>query len=301
MLRSISIRATLVRLSLAFLLGLVGLCQTFPCSAQTGDAKAAPKKTITLNTLSMEVNALQALGQFQLDKGQLERIQKFGEESAQKERTRQPAKASKEYRDKMVALRKALQDAKDGDLIEKLNDEVDALHEKEKPTLDDRVDITDAARKRATEAYRLLKPGQIAAYLGRIAESVADPLDRLLDATEDVREMKDDEWKAQGNEIADDISRIAVGLDAVRSKRVSEQVSAFLARARGLSKVEFQKQQGELEKAARKIVGDIPAEVLLRNQVELDLATLISNPRLPQASRAMIKLFSEPNSQTSKK
>ena len=298
MLRSISNRATLVRLSFAFVLALVGLCQTFPCAAQTGDTKAAPK-TITLNTLSMEVNALQALSQFQLDKDQLERLQKFGEEAAQKERTRQPAKASKEYRDKLVALRKALQDAKDGDLIQKLNEEVNTLHEKEKPTLDDRVDITEAARKRAAEAYRLLKPGQVAAYLGRIAENVADPLDHLLDAMKDVREMKDDEWKAQGSEIADDISRIAVGLDAVKAKRVSEQVSALLARARGLSKVEFQKQQGELEKAARKIVGDIPAEVLLRNQVELDLATLISNPRLPQASRAMIKLFSEP--QTSKK
>ena len=300
MLRSISNRARLLRFSLAFVLGLVGLCQTFPCSAQPGDAKAAPK-TITLNTLSMEVNALQALSQFQLDKVQLERFQKFGEESAQKERTRKPAKASKEYRDKMVALRKALQDAKDGDLIQKLNEEVDVLHEKEKPTVDDRVDITEAARKHAVEAYRLLKPGQVAAYLGRIAENIADPVDRLLDAMEDVREMKDDEWKAQGKEIADDISRIAAGLDAVKSKRVSEQVSAFLARARGLSKVEFQKQQGDLEKAASKIVGDIPAEVLLKNQVELDLATLISNPRLPQASRAMLKVVSDTKTQTSKK
>jgi hypothetical protein len=272
-----------------------------PCiTAQQGEVKA-PAKTITINSLSMEVNALQSLHQLQLDKGQLEKLQKWAEESIQKDQQRKPGKASAEYREKMAALRKALQEAKDGDLIARLNDEVDALHKKEKPTVDDRVEITEAARKRVSEAYRLLKVGQIAAYLGQVADSVNDPIDRLQDALEDVRNMNEEDWQAERNEIADDISRIAVGLDPAKTKKMSTQIAALLARSRGLSKAEFQKQQADLEAAALKIVGDISPEIVLRHQVELELATLLSNPRTPMACRALLKTTTETKTPPSKK
>jgi hypothetical protein len=264
------------------------------------DAKAAPK-TITLNSLSMEVNALQTLHQLRLDKTQLEKLQKWAEESAAKDQQRKPGKASAEFRDKLTALRKALQDAKDGDLIAKLTDEVAALEEKEKPTLDDRVETTDAARKRAAEAYRLLKAGQAAAYLGQIADSVIDPIDQFLDALEEVRGMNEEDWKDQRSEIAESISRAAVGLDEAKAKRISPQIAALLTRARGLSKAEFQKQAGELESAAQKILGDISPEVVLRHQLELDLASLLSNPRTPQACRALLRVNGEVKTPTAKK
>lgn len=279
---------TIQRSTIVFIASLLALSFSLPASAQQPDAKPIAK-AISLNSLSMEVNALQTVHQLQLDKGQLEKLQKWAEESCQKDRTRKAGKASKEYRDQMVAVRKALQDAKDGELIHKLTEELDGLHEKEKPLLDDRVERTELARKRVVEAYRLLKPSQLAFYLGRIADGVVDPLDRLVDAFEEVRAMNDEEWKENRNEIADDISRIAVGLDVVKSKRMSDQIVALLVRARSLSKADFQKQQGDLEQAARQIVGDLRPEDVLRHHVELDLATLLSNPRTPPACRALIK------------
>lgn len=219
----------------------------------------------------------------------------------QKDQQRKPGKASKEYRDKLQELRKALQDAKDGDLIAKVGEEVDALHEKEKPTLDDRVEITEAARARAAEAYRLLKPGQVAAHLGQIADSIHDPVDLLLDALEEVRNMNEEDWKDQRGDIANDISRVAAGLNGTKAKATSAQIGALLVKARGLSKAEFQKQHADFATAASKLVGNISTEVLLRNQVELDLATLLSNPRTPQAARALLKVGSQGKAPPSKK
>ncbi|CEF49323.1 unnamed protein product [uncultured bacterium] len=291
MVRSILNHVSLTR-SLAIMAALTWAAFSPFLIAQQGEPKTPPK-TITINSLSMEVNALQALHQLQVSESQLNQLQKWAEESMPKDQQRKPGKASKEYRDKLQELRKALQDAKDGDLIAKLVGEVDALHEKEKPTLDDRVEITEAARKRAVEAYRLLKPGQVAAYLGQIADSIHDPRDLLLDALEDVRNMNEEDWKDQRGEIADEISRAAVGLNAAKAKAMSAQIAVLLTRARGLSKAEFQKQHAEIESAASKLIGDISPEVLLRNQVEVDLAMLLSNPRTPQAARALLKVTSQ--------
>lgn len=277
---------------------------TVACSprndAQQTDPKAVPK-TITINSLSMEVNALQSLHQFQLDENQLDKLQKWAEDSIQKEQQRKPGKASKEYRDKLQELRKALQAAKDSELITKLGEEVDAMQEKEKPTLDDRVEITEPARKRAAEAYRLLKPGQMAAYVGQIASSIHDPLDQLLDALEGVRNMNEEDWKDERSQIADEISRSAVGLNATKANAMSAQIAALLTRARSLTKAEFQKQRADLESAASRLVGDISPEAVLRNQVELDLAMLLSNPRTPQAARALAKANSQAKTPVSKK
>jgi hypothetical protein len=271
---------------------LLGLSRAHNCLA--GDTAPAPK-VISLNSLSMEVNALQMLHQFNFDKNQLEKLHQWSEGSAQKEATRKAGKASKDCREKMLALRKAMQEAKDGDLIQKLNDDLNALREEEKPVFDDRVEVTPAARERAVEVYRLLKPNQLANYLGHIADEVADPTERLRDAMEQARAMNEEEWKEQRDEIAEDISQIIVGLDPVKSKATSEQVVALLERARGLAKDQFEKQQADLGKAARKISGEVSVEEVLRHHVELDLASLLSNPRLPQASRALAKSLSEAN------
>jgi hypothetical protein len=241
----------------------------------------------------LEVSALQSLLQFQFDKAQLEKLQQLSVGTAPKEQKRKAGKASKEFRDKLTALRKALAEAKDEARIVKLSDELDALREKEKPTLDDDVETTEAARKRAVEVFPLLKPTQLAFYFASVAEEVADPFDRLTEALEEVREMTEEEWKEQRGEIAEEIGRLAVGMDPVKSKAMIDQVAALLLQARTLKKVEFQKQQADLKKAARKIIGNPSALEVLRHQVEMDLAALLSNPRLPQALRARLSANSK--------
>src|SRR5262249_28346271 len=100
------------------------------------------------------------------------------------------------------------------------------------------------------------------------------------------------------DKIAEDISQVIVGLDPAKSKALSEQVAGLLVRARALSKDQFEKQQAELEKAARKIVGDVGAEAVLRHYVQIELANLLSNSRLPQAARAVLKSLTEAGNET---
>jgi hypothetical protein len=69
--------------------------------------------------------------------------------------------------------------------------------------------------------------------------------------------MTDEEWKELRSEIAEEISAVVAGPDSAKFKKVSNDVSALLQKARGLSKAEFQKQQSELQKAASKIIGDV--------------------------------------------
>jgi hypothetical protein len=268
----------------AVILGVVllGLCHGLPSLAQE-DAKTLP-----LNTLSLEVEALQTLHQFNFTKTQLEKLQPMAVGTAAKDQKRKAGKASKGFREKLQTLRKALMDAKDDERISKLGDELDALRDKEKPVLDDHVDITEAAGKRTAEAFRLLRPSQLAFYIAHIADNIDDPLDHLIESLDDARAMTEEEWKEQRDEIAEDVSRLAVGLDPVKSKAMSDQIGSLLARAHKLTKFDFQKQQPDLTKAARNIIGDISAVDVLRHQVEVDLATLLSNPRLPQALRARL-------------
>jgi hypothetical protein len=98
---------------------ILGFVHAARANGQTTEVKAQ-LKPLSLNNLSIEVNALQALHQLQLDSAQLEKLQKWAEESAAKDQQRKPAKASAAYRDKLATLRKALQGAKDGDLIASL-------------------------------------------------------------------------------------------------------------------------------------------------------------------------------------
>ena len=48
------------------------------------------------------------------------------------------------------------------------------------------------------------------------------------------------------------------------------------------------KQQPDLKNSARKVIGDVSALDVVRHQVELDLALLLSNPLLPKALRARL-------------
>jgi hypothetical protein len=265
---------------------LAGFACTLPGAAQ--EKTKTVVQAISLNSLSMEVSALQALHQLDLSREQLQKLQQLAAGAAQTEPKRQPAKVGPEVRDKLLALRAALVDGKDAERVDKLNDELDALREKEKPTFDDRVEMSQMAGKRAAEVFRLLKADQLAAYIGHIAEEIADPAERLIDDLEDVREMSEDEWKARQGELAEDIAYAVVGPDPAKSKPMIVQVSALLARARSLSKADFQKLQPELNKAVRKVIGEVSALEVVRHHVEMDLAVLLSNPRLEPALRARL-------------
>jgi hypothetical protein len=266
--------------ALAMILVLAG-----PASAQ----EAKQNEEIDLNDLSLEVSALQALHSFNFTDAQLHKLQSWAKETAAKPSKREPAKASKEYRDKLMELRDALVEATDDDKIDQLNEELEELREAQKPVVDDGVDLTPGARKRAAEALRLLKVQQFASYVAAVADDLHDPLERFLEAMQTVRGLKGNDWKQRREEIVDDILRLAAGVDSKKADKLTDQLTALLSRAHSMKDAEFKAKRQDLEKSARKLLGDLNALDVVRNYVEYGLAELLSNPRLTVALAARLK------------
>jgi hypothetical protein len=270
------------RIGAAVLAGVaaVGLCWPAPAA----DPKARQETTkLSLNELGLEIQALQTLHALNLTTEQLEKLGKLAVKTVEQDTPRQPAKVSAKLRQAMIDLHAALLQGTDDERIEKLLDQAYDLREKEKAVLDDDVDPTDEARQEAPGVLRALKPGQVAGYLGSIADDIPDPLDRLLDALKRVRSLKDEEYKRVRGEVADDVGQSLAGVDADKASEVGDAVQQLLIVARGLSDKEFAKQRPELVKKAKEIVGKTGPTDVLRNVMENHLAKLLSNPRLPAA------------------
>jgi hypothetical protein len=252
-------------------------------------APAQQPEDIDLNDLSLEVSALQTLHSLNLTEAQLRQLQTWAKETVQKPRKHPAAKASKAYRAKLLDLRAALLEASDGDRIDQLSEELEELRAAEKPVIDDNVDLTIAARKRAPEALRLLTVRQVIDYLEALDDDLNDPLQRLLAALESIRGLKANEWKQRRDAIVDDIVWLAAGVDSKKADKLTKEMTALLGRARGLSDADFKAKRPELEKAARKLLADLGPVDVLRNALEYSLAELLSNPRLPAALAARLK------------
>lgn len=251
-----------------------------PCVQETSAGPVRPA-----SELSMEVNALQLLYDLQLTNAQLEKIKTWAGETAQKERLRKDREISKEFRAKLTELHKALAQAVDGEAIEKLVMEIEDLREKENPDVDDKVEISAAARKRTAEFMRVLQPKQVSALLTLDGEGIADPREKLAAALEDVRGLEGDEWKMQRDALASEMGRLVGGVDAKKYEQAHDATIVLLVKVRKLDLEDFQAHRKDLEKEAEKIAGNLGAIDFLRNYVEYQLAELLSNPRLAAAVR----------------
>jgi hypothetical protein len=266
-------------------LALVFVVLVGPAQAQ----QAKQDEEIDLNDLSLEINALQTLNTLNLTDDQLLQLQSWAPQTVQKGQKREAAKASKEYRDKLVQLRAALLDASDADKIDQLYEEVDELRDAEKPTVDDGVELSASARKKAPAVLKLLKVQQLTAYLAALNDDLGDPLDRLLNALPSIRSIKGDEWKQRRAEIVDEIVRQAAGVDSAKAEKLDDQITALLSQAHSMTDAEFKAKQPGLEKTARELLGDIGPLDLVRLAVERGLAELLSNPRLTVVLNARLK------------
>jgi hypothetical protein len=269
--------------------GLCSLLALALLAAAAGGREPRQDETTDLNDLALEVDALQGLHSLKLTDAQLQRLRGLARETAAKPGKRTAARASKEYRAKLLELRAALVEASDSDRIDRLGEELEDLRVTEKPVLDNGVNLTAAARKRTPEVLRSLKVQQVRDYLDSLEDDLGDPLDRLLAALESLRGLKGKEWEERRDTVADDVVRLAAGIDAKKADKLSGQVTALLNKAHGLSAADFKAKRPELEKTARKLLGDPGPLEVLRNAVEYALAELLSNPRLPAALEARLK------------
>ncbi len=243
----------------------------------------------TLAELSMEMQALRTLYNLRLTTGQMKALAKVANETAEPDRKRNPGEASDEYRKALTALRDALADGSDDDKIGELEDAFADLEEKESPTLGDTVEITAAARKHAPEAFKKMRPSQLASYLGFLADDLVDPHDELIATMKEVRDVKNEDWKDKRDDLADELAWLLGGVDEKKAKRFNEAVVLLVNKAKGLSDEEYKEKQADLEKEAEKLTGEVGPERVLRNRVEHTLAELLSNPRLGAALEARLK------------
>lgn len=270
------------------LTALLGIGLAVPAA---GDDKNQDVK-LSDNDLNLEVAALQVLHSFQFTAEQKKRLQKLAPETAEpQDAARAVAKISAEYRKTLERLRDALLKGDDDEQILNLEQKLDELREKEQPHLDDTIEITDEARKRAPGVLRQLYARQVAGYLVTLGEDIPDPLEILLDALDAARGLKkEEEWKTLRDDVQDQVGRLAAGLDSDKAVGIGNEAVQFLIRVRSIKdEKEFKTSRTALEKEARKIVGDVGPMDVLRNLTENALAELLSNPRLAKVLAARTK------------
>ena len=260
---------------------LAGLLAALVSLPLTADDKPKKDAGVSASDLSLEITALRTLFNLRATPEQMKAIGKLAKETAQKPKKRKDD-ASADYRKLLAELRDALAED-DDDRVESLDDQIDERFADNAPDLDDQIELTAAARKRAPEVMRLLKAPQVADYIAIIAADVTDPLDRILNSLDKVRSWKFDEWKDKRDDLGEEIGLLVAGVDKDKSGKVSKDVIALLARARTLNEDNYKKQRPELVKRARRIVADMGPTDVLRNLVEYALAELLSNARLEQA------------------
>ena len=237
----------------------------------------------SLTDLSLEVAALQTLYEFRMTPAQMEALRKLAPKSS----PRDPGKGSDKLRQALTDYRAALLKPDSEDRINQLKESLDALREAEKASLDDDVDITDAARRRTPEVLRSLSVKQVSAYLNEY--DVPDPLERLLEALDKVSTLKDADWRELSEEIVDEVSWLMAGLDVRKGKLVGDKVEQFLAQVRNLKDKDFKSKRPDLERAARLFANQVPPTAVLHNYAERAVAELLSNPQLATALDARLK------------
>jgi hypothetical protein len=270
------------RIALCLLLLLFGL--------GLGAAHQPPRNTPpSLHELSMEVTALQILYQFRFTPEQMSKLQKLAPETAAEAGARPAVKASEGFRRALHDLRTALVSAKDEEQIAKLAESLDELRSAENPDLDDGIEMTEAARQQTPPVLRWLSARQVATHVAAYGDQFPDPYERLVEAMTRVRGLKEEQWKQARDDVSDDVARLVAGLDVDKAGEINDQVVQLLIQARALTDADFKKEQEDLRRLAKNIVGDIGPIEVLRHVVERSLAELLSNPRLLDALNARLK------------
>ena len=258
-------------------------------SANAGSAQETkPDDSLNLNDLALEVNALRTLHSLGLNDEQLKTLRSMAKETAQKPGKRTSATASKDYRDKLQALRAALLE-QDDERINQLNEDLDDLRDTENPTIDDGVEITPPARKAAPTALKVLKVRQVKDYLEILGDDLGDPVSELVSALETVRGLTGKEWRDRREELVERTVRLATGIDVGKAEKLTDKLMALLSTAHGLSDADFKAQRAKLEETAREAIGDLDSFQVIRNALEYSLADLLSNPQLAAALDARLK------------
>jgi hypothetical protein len=257
---------------------LAAIVLTHPVAFHSTCVARDDAKSKDLNQASMEIDALKILNALDLTAAQSFSLAGLGDGAADS-RKREAAKASAKYRTALVALH-AAQSKNDEEKIADAQGELEELAEEPDRELDDGIEITEEARKRAGKALTLLKPRQIAAFTALI--SVTDPVEVLVDGLEDARAAteKEESRKNLANEVVEYVPAEDV-------ERVRKSVLDFVKKIQDMSDDDFKKKQDGLEGTAGRAIGNVDPVSVLRRNLERAMAELLSNPGLDNAIKVV--------------
>jgi hypothetical protein len=262
--------------------------------AATKKEKAAPPKPpaiatpIDLNALSLRVRAMEALYELDLSPAQMTTLRGIaGMTGVADARKRSDATGTP----KLTAALKDLHEAlarQDADKVAALRIALDEAEDDDAVDLDDEVKPADAARAKAPEALKMLKAGQVAAYLAEHADEVSDPVELMVDALAEIRDPEAEDVDSEIADTADEVGRLVAGLDSAKAKGLSERVTAWLKDGKALKEEDYAARREALEAAAKRIVGEVQPMQVLTHWLENEMAELIANPELGGAVDAMM-------------
>jgi hypothetical protein len=266
---------------------LLGGPSALTLSGQTSEGLQEPqqgekKDTEDPKLLSMEIRALETLRNFKATVPQLQKIAQLAKATKAKAEQAEPARVGADYVNALKNLRVALIANKE-DEIEKNQQQLEKLAEKNPPELDDWFDITDAARREVEGLYKLLSARQVVIYADSFGDDLPDPVELIAKGCEELQMLKGKEWEEARDYLADEVSWLVIGLDRLKAAKLKSDVSAFLERQHGNSSP-----ANELEPKIRQMLGTLDPIVLVRNLLKHDLALLLSNPQLDKAVQELL-------------
>lgn len=257
-------------------------------SAEGQDKKAPEIKgqaAADLIRLKREVDALETLYQLEPTDAQLTGLLALAQKTAAKPNAVMSVRAGEDYRKTLQEIRNALvknDEAQVTALFAKLAE----IEEKEAIDIEESFDLTDASFKAAPAALRLFTAAQVVSYLAAMENEVPDPVERVLETFVEGQDLPADEWKELRDEVAEEVAWLVVGFNSDAAKAKAKEVAELLDRGHRLTEKDFEKEHANLEKAARKLTGEVSPMVVLQHYMERELAEFLSNPQAVVAIKA---------------
>jgi hypothetical protein len=284
-------RSAVARSLLAFAALIVAALQPRE-TLHADDTKAAPElkgaAATELVRLRREVDALETLYHLEPTEAQLNGLLALAAKTAAKPAAPAQARAGVDYIKTLRDARAALvrnDEAQVSILYKKLAE----IEEQEDAEIGEGFDLTDAALKAAPAALKLFTAAQVVSYLAAMENEVPDPVERIVLALNEGIDLAANEWKSLRDETAEEAACLIHGFHSEAVKGTVKEVTELLERGHRLKSSELEKEIDGLERAARKLAGDVGPAAVLQHYMEREMAEFLSNPEAVAALRARKK------------
>jgi hypothetical protein len=242
-----------------------------------------------LNLASMRLHAADVIYELDLSTEQISQLRSASEDAASDSKRTAAGNNEKLAGAFGDFYKSLLTHADDQDIAKLRNQAAEIVADDDNLHLDDEVEPTDTARSKAGAFTKQLTAGQIAAYMASHADQVADPAERMFAL---LIELHDSDSPADADteikQTSTEVGMMIAGQDAKASAAVADKVVAWVKTNRELTDDQLAGKHADLLASAKKMLGDVPPMDILSHWMDNEMATLLSNPQLPQAIEAVV-------------